>query len=155
LVKPPSDARIIENVPFYAQSKNQCGPASLASVLNYYGVAVTPDEIAAEIFSKSAKGTLNLDMLIYPGKKGLNAAQYSGSIEDIRTNINAGKPLIVLVDYGFSFYTQHHFMVVIGYTDSGFVVNSDVFQRQFVALEKFTAAWQKANNWTLLISKPD
>ncbi len=154
LIKPPSESRIIENIPFYAQSKNQCGPVSLAAVMNYHGVAVTPDEIAAEIFSKTAKGTLTLDMLIYASKKGLKVTQYSGSIEDIRTNINAGKPLIVLVDYGF-FYTQYHFMVVIGYSDSGVVVNSDVFQGQFIPIEKFIALWQKTNYWTLLISKPD
>lgn len=153
LIKSHSDSKIIDNVPFYAQRENQCGPASLAAVLNFYGVTVMPDEIAAEIFSESARGTLTLDMLIYARKKGLNAVQYSGSIEDIKAKINSREPLIVLVDYGFLFYQQNHFMVVVGYNDSGIIVNSEGFQGQFIRLDKFIPAWQKTNYWTLLINK--
>ncbi len=148
----PTFTRIIENVPFYAQPENQCGPATLAAVLNYYGAAVTRDEIATEIFSKSAKGTLDLDMLIYARKKGLAAEQYPGSIDDIKAKIDIRKPLIVLVDLGSSFYTQNHFMVVTGYSDNGIIVNSGDLQGQFIPLERFTRIWQKTNYWTLLIT---
>ncbi len=150
-----TNARIIENVPFYPQQEYQCGPATLAGVLNYQGLAVTPEEIAADIFSKSAKGTLNLDMLIYARKKGFNAIQYSGSIEDIRANINAGYPVIVLVDYGVLLYRQNHFMVIIGYNDDGFIVNSDVLERQFIDYKRFIRAWEKTKYWLLLIKKKD
>lgn len=154
-LKPSSNIKIIENIPFYAQLENQCGPASLAAVLNYYGVEVTPDSIASEIFSQSARGTLNLDMLIYARKKGLNAVQYNGTFEDIKTNIDAGKPLIVLVDFGSFFYSQNHFMVVTGYSDSGIIVNSGNFRGQFIDKERFINAWERTNYWTLLINKKD
>ena len=77
----PSDARIIGNVPFYEQEIYQCGPSALASVLNYWNIPVTPEQIAGEIFSKSARGTLNLDMILYAQGKGLYAEQYRGSVE--------------------------------------------------------------------------
>ena len=70
--------------PFHAQEDYQCGPASLASVMNYWKIDVTPDDIAKEIYSKSAKGTLNIDMVIYPQKKGLLAEQYSGGMKDLK-----------------------------------------------------------------------
>ncbi len=57
-VRESTAPRIIENVPYYAQEAYQCGPASLASVLNYWRVGVSPEDIAAEIYSESAKGTL-------------------------------------------------------------------------------------------------
>lgn len=152
-IKPQSNSKIIDNVPFYPQQEYQCGPASLASVMNYHGLAVTPGEIAADIFSKSAKGTLNLDLLIYARKKGFNAIHYSGSMEDIRANINVGYPVIVLVDYGFLFYQQNHFMVVIGYNDDGLIVNSDLLEGQFVDSKRFLSAWGKTSYWTLLIKK--
>ena len=57
--------RVVEDVPFYPQERYQCGPASLASVLNYLGVKVSPEEIASDIYSKTAKGTLDIDMVSY------------------------------------------------------------------------------------------
>ncbi|HLB02506.1 MAG TPA: C39 family peptidase, partial [Nitrospiria bacterium] len=39
----------VEGVPFYPQKEYQCGPASLAAVLNYFGQAVSPEEIAEAI----------------------------------------------------------------------------------------------------------
>ncbi len=60
-----SQTRLIENVPFYPQTEYQCGPSSLAGVLNFWGVHVTPEVIAEEIYSKSARGTLNIDMVLY------------------------------------------------------------------------------------------
>lgn len=67
-----SNPILIDNIPFYPQEEYQCGPASLASALNYWGVHVTPDDIAKEIYSESARGTLNIDMILYINKKGLN-----------------------------------------------------------------------------------
>ena len=144
---------IIENVPFYAQETYQCGPASLAGVMNYRGVNVSPDEIAKEIYSESARGTLNIDMIIYPQKKGLEADQYSGGMDDIRKNIDAGYPLIVLVDYGFSVYQVNHFMVVIGYNEAGVIVNSGKNESKFIPEEDFIKSWERTKFWTLLIKK--
>ncbi len=143
--------RIIENIPFYSQESYQCGPASLASVLNYWGVNVTPDNIAKEIFSESARGTLNIDMILYTQRMGLDATQYRGSIEDLKKNIESGYPLIVLVDYGFSLYQVNHFMVVVGYNENGVIVNSGRDKGKFISEKDFIKAWDRTKYWTLLI----
>ena len=107
-------ADIIRGLPFYPQEDYQCGPASLASVLNYWGGAVTPGDVAEDIYSRSARGTLNIDMALYAEARGLDASFYSGGLPDVKSKIEAGYPLIVLVDLGFSFYQVNHFMVVVG-----------------------------------------
>ncbi|MBI5212756.1 MAG: C39 family peptidase, partial [Nitrospirae bacterium] len=66
----------INKVPFYPQEDYQCGPASLAGVMNYWGVDIKPEDIAKEIYSSSARGTLDIDMFIYANKKGFHAQQY-------------------------------------------------------------------------------
>jgi ABC-type bacteriocin/lantibiotic exporter with double-glycine peptidase domain len=144
---------IIENVPFYPQETYQCGPVSLAGVLNYLGINITPDDIAEEIFSESARGTLNIDMVLYAQRKGLNAIQYKGSMEDLKKNVESGYPVIVLVDYGFSLYQVNHFMVVVGYNEHGVIVNSGKDKGKFISTEDFLKAWRKTNYWTLLIKK--
>ena len=144
---------MIDNVPFYPGETNQCGPVSLAGVLNYWGVSVTPEEIARDIFSESAGGTLDIDMMIYARRKGLYAEQYEGSMDDIRRNIRLGRPLIVLVDYGFSFYQRNHFMVLVGYNEQGVIVNSGDKREKMIPEKDFLKIWRKTNSWTLLIKK--
>ena len=152
-IQKTSQNYIVENVPFYSQTTYQCGPASLAGVLNYWGVKVSPDEIAEEIYSASARGTLDIDMLFYAQKKGLLATQYKGTIEDLRRNIDSRHPIIVLVGYGFSIIQKNHFMVVIGYNDQGLIVNSGKDKEEFISMKDFLKSWEKTKFWTLLITK--
>ncbi|MCL5022645.1 MAG: C39 family peptidase [Nitrospirae bacterium] len=144
--------RIVENVPFFPQEDYQCGPSSLAGVLSYRGVPVTPAEVAKAIYSRSAGGTLNIDMLLYARAQGLEASQYSGGWDDLRKRIDAGQPLIVLVDYGFSVLQVNHFMVVLGYNENGVVANSGRHEKKFIPLEDFMKAWEKTKYWTLLVT---
>jgi ABC-type bacteriocin/lantibiotic exporter with double-glycine peptidase domain len=143
---------MIPNVPFYPQEEFQCGPASLAGVLNYWGINVSPEEIASEIYSESARGTLNIDMGLYAEKRGLKARRYRGSLEDIKSKIDSGYPLIVLVDEGFLVYQKNHFMVVIGYGGEGILANSGREQHKFIPVKDFLRSWERTKFWTLLIT---
>jgi predicted double-glycine peptidase len=143
---------ILERVPFFPQEAYQCGPASLASVLNYWGSQTTPEEIAGEIFSRGARGTLNLDMVLYAQRKGLKANQFRGSREKLKENIDAGRPVIVLVDLGIWVYRQGHFMVVIGYAEERVIVNSGREQRKFIPWSPFLKSWEKTKFWALLVT---
>lgn len=153
-IVPAKDNHVITQIPFFPQDDYQCGPASLAAVLIYRGTAVTPDGIAAEIFSGSARGTLDMDMVFYAEAKGLKVKRYAGTPEDIRRNIVSGNPLIVLTDYGFWVYEKGHYMVIVGYNDRGFIVNSGKDQGLFIAEAEFLKLWKKANFLTLLIERP-
>ncbi len=123
----------------------------MAGVLNFWGIRVTPEEIATDIYSPSARGTLNLDMILYPEKKGMKATHYKGSIDDIRNKIDLGYPVIVLVDLGLLIYQQNHFMVVVGYDENGVVANSGKDRLKPILLKNFIKTWEKTNFWTLWI----
>jgi ABC-type bacteriocin/lantibiotic exporter with double-glycine peptidase domain len=144
--------RLIKNVPFFPQETYQCGPASLAGVLNHWGVPVTQEDIASEIYSRSAKGTLNIDMVLYAEKKGLKADSYEGSVKDLKDKIDLGFPIIVLVDYGFWVYQQNHFMVVVGYEEKGIIANSGRERLKTISLKEFIKSWRRKNFWTLWIT---
>ena len=110
-----------------------------------------PDDIAAEIYSRSAKGILGMDMILYARKKGLQAIQSNATIEDIKGSIEMAYPVIVLVDYGFWVFQQNHFMVIVGYTEKGVIVNSGRDELKFVEEADFLKAWKRTNCWTLII----
>jgi ABC-type bacteriocin/lantibiotic exporter with double-glycine peptidase domain len=144
---------MIFDVPFYPQEDYQCGPASLASVLNFWNVHADPEEIGREIFSKSARGTLTIDMMLYAQRKGLHVEQFKGSMEAVRSSVESGHPLIVLVDYGKTIFQMNHFMVVTGYTSEGVIVHSGRIQNKFLNESEFMSTWKKTDYWTLLIKK--
>ena len=152
-IKTDATDHLVAPIVFYAQDDYQCGPAALAALLNFRGLPVTPDQIAREIFSGSARGTLVMDMVFYAEGRGLKVKHYSGSEADVRQNIDRGNPLIALVDYGFWVYERGHFLVIVGYNDNGFILNSGKEERRFVPREEFLRAWKKANFLTLLIEK--
>jgi ABC-type bacteriocin/lantibiotic exporter with double-glycine peptidase domain len=142
---------LIEGVPFYAQEAHQCGPASLAGVLNFWGAGVTPEEIAKDIYSPTAGGTLDMDLVLYARKRGYHTRQFSGSVDDLKAGVDAGRPVVVFVDLGRSIYRRGHFMVVVGYTGEGLIVNSGRKERKHLPLDTFMKSWEKTGFWTLLV----
>lgn len=143
---------LIAGVPFYRQKAHQCGPASLAGVLNYWGVNVRPRDIAREIYSESARGTLGIDMALYAKRKALRASQYRSTPDDLKQRVSAGCPMIVMVDNGFWAFQQNHFMVVVGYDENHIIANSGDDQHKSVPIQHFTKAWERTNFWALRIS---
>ena len=147
-----ADEYIINHVPFFPAEDFQCGPSSLASVLNFLGLEIAPEEIAKEVYSEGARGTADFDMILYPIKKGFKSFHYKGDLEDLKEKIKANKPLIVMVDEGTWFYKKYHFMVVIGFDNFGLRVYSGK-NKERIDYEKFLKKWEKADFWTLLIEK--
>ena len=145
---------MIRDVPFYPQEDYQCGPASMAIVMSYWSVHTDPDEIGKEIFSKSAGGTLTIDMMLYAKRKGFHAEQSKGSIEELKNAVDSQYPIIVLVDYGISVIQINHFRVVTGYNDDGVIVHSGKFPNRFISWKDFLSVWKRTDYWTLLIEKP-
>jgi ABC-type bacteriocin/lantibiotic exporter with double-glycine peptidase domain len=145
-------SHLIRDVPFYPQEAHQCGPASLAGVLHYWGVDASPGDIAREICSKSAGGTLGMDMAFYAKRVSLKSCQYRGSLEDLKGHIDSDCPLIVLVDYGFWVFQRNHFMVVVGYDENNVIVNSGEERLKTMPVQGFLNAWEKTGFWTLLIT---
>lgn len=138
-------------IPFYPQEDYQCGPASLAGVLHYWGVKAAPEDIARDIYSRTARGTLGIDMLFYANRTGLQAHQYSGGWEDLTGKVREGYPLIVLVDYGLLMYESPHFMVIVGFDEEGVYANSGREEGVFIRKSTLLKKWEKTKFWTLLV----
>lgn len=147
----PAGSGKVENVPFYSQLTYQCGPASLASVLNFYGYAVTPDQIARAIFRDDIHGTVTLDMVLYVREKGFSARWYSGSANDIQCAVDGDVPLIVMIDLGFGNLSKYHYLVIIGYGQEGVIVNSGKEREKLMPWDRFLPRWQRTKCWTLRV----
>lgn len=159
-VRYPADARVIRGVPFYEDSGHQCGPSSLAAVINYWQkksgnpVSVTPEGISSEVYSKDARGALGMDLEFYARGKGFNARQYAGGIEDLKKNILEDIPPVIFVDYGILVYQRNHFMVVTGYAGNDIIVHSGS-EEKIIRSAELNKIWEKTGYWTLVIKPSD
>src|SRR4030042_2537116 len=109
---------LIDGVPQLYQSKNECGPASLAMVLNYWGLPVTRDRLKEAMDFDEKQGTSPGEMYRLPAVLGLAAAQYTGDLPKLMENLSQGRP--VIVNQWFNQQAKKaremtHFRVVVGY----------------------------------------
>lgn len=139
----------IENVPFVEQKENLCGPASLAMVMNYFGVGISQDEIAREIYEPGLEGTLSMQMFLYPAQKGFEVEMYNGSFEDLKEKIRACFPLIVSVKKEDN--DKAHYMVVWGFDEweRRIFAHSGKKERYVMKYEDFWDIWKKADYLTV------
>jgi ABC-type bacteriocin/lantibiotic exporter with double-glycine peptidase domain len=156
----PSHALYVKQVPFYPQTQYQCGPASLAAVLNFWGHPVTPDQIAQDIYRPRIKGTLSLDLWQYARGQDVRATVHHGSWEFLETEVRRDHPVIAFLNLGFREMPLGHFLVVVGLDpdEKSVIVYSGVTQNQRIPFDHFMTAWEKTNYWSLLIEpkrRPD
>jgi predicted double-glycine peptidase len=148
----PSQTVLTKDVPFFPQLDYQCGPASLAGVLSYYGDNVGPDEIAESIYRENIRGTVSLDMVLYVRNRGFASKWYKGNTDDIIRAVDRGNPVIVMIDLGFSLARAYHYMVITGYSFKGVIANTGTTPQKLISWEQFMSQWEKTHNWTLLIT---
>lgn len=140
----------IPYVPFIEQKDDFCGPASLAMVMNFYGVKVSQEEIAKEIYSPELKGSLSMDLVLYPIKKGFETEMYNGNLDDLKEKIRAMFPLIVSVKERGD-RDRTHYMVVWGYDDRSKSVfaHSGRKERVVMGYDEFLDMWNRADFLTV------
>lgn len=123
------------------QTANDCGPTSIAMILNYFEGkdTYTSDQIFA--LTGAGKGVISMAQM----KTALDKLGYTASfltkvsVADLKIIIDAGVPVIALVHYGSlnsvqdKLFKGGHFFVVRGYRDDGYWVNDPNFQGSFRA----------------------
>ena len=149
----PASLLYVNRVPFYPQTQYQCGPASLAAVLNYWGRDVTPDRIVKEIYRPPMKGILNADLWQYAKSQNLRATIKHGSWEFLERNVSLNRPVIAFVNFGPQQVPMGHFLVVVGLdpNDKSVITYSGLNKDERIPYEGFKAAWEKTDYWSLLI----
>jgi ABC-type bacteriocin/lantibiotic exporter with double-glycine peptidase domain len=144
-------SHIINGVPFVIQDSQYCGPASLSSVLSYYGDTVDQKTIGTEVYSPKLQGALITGLENYGRKRGFQTKIGRGRTADIKEFLSENKPVIVLVDLGFWVISKQHYLVVYGYNEQGFLAHNGFEAAHLYPYEEFQKIWQKAGNSFLLI----
>ncbi|CAB1065503.1 hypothetical protein D1BOALGB6SA_10300 [Olavius sp. associated proteobacterium Delta 1] len=137
------DTHIIKGVPHVQQGRNQCGPACLTMVLNYYGVKVGLNTVDKEA-REGRRGTPLKDMVGYPFGHGLFAKQwYSKDIDHIKGFLDQDMPVIARVLSRTRPNKACHYIVLVGYTKNGFIANDPYEGRSYRSFKGFNKMWEE------------
>jgi hypothetical protein len=122
-------------------------------VLGYWGKPAEPEILKKEIYRAKLKGSLTVDLLLAAENRGLGAEMIEGGLDRVKSELEAGHPVIAFVNTGFSFYPVGHYLVLTGYDDRRqcFFAHSGLKRDQEISYRKFDKQWEKTERWALLI----
>jgi len=99
-------------VPVVKQEQNNwCLPAATKSVLNYYGMEITQEEIADYVINPET-GLGNASLLKENADKlGIEVYNQPMYLEEIKNEIKKGNPVIVILDYSLELKDNHSYVI--------------------------------------------
>lgn len=147
----------LKEVPFYPQEEFQCGPASLATVLNYAGKRVSPEELTPQVYLPERQGSLQTEMLTATRRQGLLAYTIGPNIEGLVAALNNGNPPLVLLNLSLPVYPMWHYAVVVGIDPQEYEITlrSGLNRREVMPIRTFLHLWDRSSNWGFVVLNPD
>lgn len=142
---------------FIPQGKDGDGSAApaLAMALRHSGVEVTREQLAESISARGRDSNLSLGLAAAARRHG----RLAYPIRDVRSvirEINAGRPVVVLLNLGLPWIPRRHYAVVVGY-DLGMgtiMLHSGHTPRKTMPMDVFERTWERAGYWAVLVLAP-
>ena len=144
-------------VPFFPQEEYQCGPASLAMVLNATNTGVTPAELVSEIYLPKRQGSLQIEMVASARRHGRVPYVLQPQLESVFAEVASGNPVLILQNLSFWWYPKWHYAVVVGFdlSRSTIVLRSGREERHVIPIELFERTWRRGDYWAMVVMPPD
>jgi tetratricopeptide (TPR) repeat protein len=152
-----ASGQYIRGVPFVRQRRNWCGPAALASVLQYQRVPLSQEEVAGGVYLEKLRGSLTLDLQLFVQEQGLWCKAGQGGIEEVRAWLDRGVPVIALLRENWLVVTSYHYVVLVGYhVERGyFLAHTGSRAERPLAFERFDRQHAAAGRWFLACARPE
>lgn len=147
----------LERVPFHPQEAYQCGPAALATVMNWAGEAVHPDDLAPRVYLPERQGSLQTELIAATRRQGLVPYVHRPSLSDLLAEVRNDTPVLVMQNLGLDSVPIWHYAVVVGFDmeRQTVVLRSGTEKREVLTMRRFERTWQKADYWALTVHPPD
>jgi hypothetical protein len=143
----------LSGVPFHPQKGFHCGPASLASLLQWTGVEVTPEQLEGRFFGEPAD--LRPDLMATVRGFGRFAYPVTGA-EALRAEIAAGHPVLILENLGVAKEPLWNCPVAVGFADGGarILVHGGDDPDKVLSRGLLERLWSDTDQWAMVVLRP-
>jgi len=147
----------LTDVAFFPQEQYQCGPAALATALDYRGEKLTPALLTPQVYLPGREGSLQLELVSATRRAGKVAYPLQPQLSALLKEVAAGNPVLVLQNLGLDILPQWHYAVVVGYdlNTQHLILRSGTEKRRLTDIETFRNTWRRGKNWALVVTNPD
>jgi hypothetical protein len=154
--EPKTESVRIRNVPAYEQDLHQCGASALASALCWSGIKTSPESIVPLVYDPKRKGTLQSSLISASRRQGMVGFPLRGP-DTLFKELQAGHPVLVLLNKGLTWWPVWHYALVCGYDgpNQKIIMAGGKPNKERVAWSSFQRMWQRADEWGLLVLRPD
>lgn len=153
---PEPPATQLSAVPFYPQEAYQCGPAALATVLDWSGSDVDLASLVSSVYLPGRQGSLQREIVAAARRAGRIPYPIPADPASIGAELAAGHPVLVLQNLGLASSPRWHYAVVVGYdpVDGTFILRSGTERSRREDVQRFMSSWQRADYWGLVVLPP-
>lgn len=147
---------LLESVPFHGQRDYQCGPASLAMVLEHQGVETDVDTLIPQVFLPGREGSVQPEMLAAVRRHGRIPFPIDNRFEALLQEIDAGHPVVVLQNLSLPAWPLWHYAVAIGFDLDAreLILHSGEEAGRRESFRRFDATWARSDRWAFVALPP-
>ena len=140
-------------VPYLPQTETLCGGAAAAMVFRYLGDRHADVQQFQSLVDGRAGGIADTTLIDAIRSRGWHADRLDGSIATIRTEVDAGHPLILLIEDRPS---RYHYVVAVGADDEHVWVHDPTWgPARRLARSELLRRWKPTGFWTLLVTREE
>lgn len=146
----------LTQVPFYAQTEYQCGPATLAMVLTHQGVDASLEQLIPQVFLPGREGSVQPEMLATVRRYEQLAFPIRGTMDALLGHLEAGDPVVVMQNLALPAFPMWHYAVAIGFDlpNETLILRSGEIERHTMSFSRFDATWARTGRWGFVVSEP-
>ncbi|MCL7930023.1 PA2778 family cysteine peptidase [Halomonas llamarensis] len=146
----------LNDVPFHPQVKYQCGPATLAMVLNHQGVDASVERLIPQVFIPGRDGSVQPEMLATARRYERIAFPIRGTLDSLLTHLAGDDPVVVMQNLSLPAWPMWHYAVAIGYDlpNETLILRSGEIERHMLSFSRFDATWARTERWGFVIAPP-
>jgi tetratricopeptide (TPR) repeat protein len=155
---PSDDAVLVPGVPVREFGADQCGPGSLATLLEFHGLPVTLSAVAEELSTTPSGEVLSIDLMLEARRYGLDANWRRGDSGQLAQLVREGRPVILtlrILNVPGERRDLYHFAVVDGHDPERnlFHVLIGDGKARWIPAGRVGAAWSGAGHAMLVTDK--
>ncbi len=149
----------LSTVPFYPQDDYESAPAAVATLLAAQQLPVNSDELLRQIKPDDDNEPYREGVIGAVRAQGLMPyVMHSPHLDlDVIREVQAGHPVMVLQNHGFSFAPRWQFAVVIGVdpANNSLILRAGRHPREIESFGAFLGSWGDGGHWAMVALKPE